>query len=409
MSRAGKGPRLWKRQPRKRNGRIIASAVWIIKDDGRHTSTGCLASPTEGRPPPAAEKALAEYISRKYSPARKSRDVEVIDIADVLSIYFADTHPRQASPKQFAGRISRLNEFFGGRVLGEINSNLCAQYAALRGSPGGARRDLEDLRAAVNYHAKENLHHAVIHIPLPEKGAARERWLTRSEAARLIWTCYRYRETQTVHCGEKKGQRIETEKRPLRHLARFLLIGLYTGTRAGAIATASPHRNQGHSFVDLERGIFYRLAQGNRITKKRQPTIPLPPRLLGHMRRWVKHGLVKSHFVEWNGSAVISVKTGFKTAVRLAGLSLDGGNVTPHTLRHTAATWLMQRGVDLWQAAGYLGMSVQVLIDTYGHHHPEYMQDATAAIVSKARKKNVSVVDAVVRLNRRNPKVQKSR
>jgi site-specific recombinase XerD len=29
-------------------------------------------------------------------------------------------------------------------------------------------------------------------------------------------------------------------------------------------------------------------------------------------------------------------------------------NVTPHVLRHTCATWLMQRGVPLCEAAGYL-------------------------------------------------------
>ncbi|TWA92573.1 tyrosine-type recombinase/integrase [Bradyrhizobium stylosanthis] len=64
---------------------------------------------------------------------------------------------------------------------------------------------------------------------------------------------------------------------------------------------------------------------------------------------------------------VISVKTAFKTAVRLAGL---GSGISPHTLRHTAATWLMQRGADPWQVAGYLGMSLDVLLNTYGHHHP---------------------------------------
>ena len=50
------------------------------------------------------------------------------------------------------------------------------------------------------------------------------------------------------------------------------------------------------------------------------------------------------------------MKTSLKTAVRLAELE---GKVIPHTLRHTAATWLMQRGVPIWQAAGYLGMSAQ--------------------------------------------------
>jgi integrase len=128
-----------------------------------------------------------------------------------------------------------------------------------------------------------------------------------------------------------RGQQVETEKRPLRHLARFILIGLYTGTRAGAIAAASPERGQGRSFVNLENGIFYRLPEGHRITKKRQPPVPIPPRLLAHLRRWKAKNIARAHFVEWNGQPVKSVKTAFKTAIRLAKLS---GSVTAHTLRH---------------------------------------------------------------------------
>jgi len=44
----------------------------------------------------------------------------------------------------------------------------------------------------------------------------------------------------------------------------------------------SPSRGEGRSFVDLERGIFYRLAEG-------------ATRLLTHMRRWHAKGIVKDH------------------------------------------------------------------------------------------------------------------
>jgi integrase len=115
-----------------------------------------------------------------------------------------------------------------------------------------------------------------------------------------------------------------------------------------------------------------------------------------HICGWVRRGIVASHFVEWQGAPVKSVKTGFKHAVDLAGL---WGKVTPHTLRHTAATWLMQRGVPIWQAAGYLGMSAQMIERTYGHHHPDYMRGAAEAITSKqpanvsGRGGNVSLVE----------------
>ena len=60
-------------------------------------------------------------------------------------------------------------------------------------------------------------------------------------------------------------------------------------------------------------------------------------------------------------------------------------DVTPHTLRHTAATWLMQAGVPLWQASGYLAMSEKVLTEVYGHHHPDYMRAEADALGRKSR------------------------
>jgi integrase len=197
---------------------------------------------------------------------------------------------------------------------------------------------------------------------------------------------------RTVHTGKGKGRPVFTTKRPLRHIARFILIGIYTGTRASAIASASPYPEQGRSFVDLERGIFYRKQIGKRATKKRQTPAPVPPRLLAHMRRWARLKLIAECFVEFNGKPVASVKKGFRSAVALARLT---GKVTPHTLRHTAATWLMQRGVPVWEAAGFLGMSAEVLLSTYGHHHPDFLHGAANAITSKHR---VSVVESVVDL-----------
>jgi integrase len=167
------------------------------------------------------------------------------------------------------------------------------------------------------------------------KGLPRERWLTRGEAAKLLWTCWRYRETQTVHIGPLKGQKVETDKRPLRHVARFILIGLYTGTRAGAIATASPFREIGKSHVDLDQGVFYRLAIGKRASAKRQTPVPLPKRLLAHLRRLSRLGISKSHFVEWHGKPVASVKTGFGSAVRLARLAVTVGNAA-HLAAHSS-------------------------------------------------------------------------
>src|SRR5262249_33602257 len=94
-----------------------------------------------------------------------------------------------------------------------------------------------------------------------------------------------------------------------------------------------------------------------------------------------------------------AVRKGFEAAVKAAGL---GGDVTPHILRHTCATWLMQNGVDLWDAAGFLGMTVQQLETTYGHHHPDFQREAAEALggqngerntVNKKRRKATNVTN----------------
>ena len=78
------------------------------------------------------------------------------------------------------------------------------------------------------------------------------------------------------------------------------------------------------------------------------------------------------------------MRKGFAAAVKAAEL---GKHVTPHTLRHTAATWMMQNGADLWQAAGFLGMTVEMLEQRYGHHHPDFQRDAAAAVASSPGQK----------------------
>ena len=48
-------------------------------------------------------------------------------------------------------------------------------------------------------------------------------------------------------------------------------------------------------------------------------------------------------------------------------------------MRHTAATWQMQAGVDPYEAGRYLGMSVETLMETYWHHHPDFQASAASA------------------------------
>ena len=121
MPRRSKGARLWLRPARRsENGKITRRAIWVILDAGKHFATGCLESEA-GR----AEQVLAAYIARKYHPDRCERDLNTIDIADVLSIYLDDCADRHANEKRFRARIARLNNFWGGMTLADVTGSSC--------------------------------------------------------------------------------------------------------------------------------------------------------------------------------------------------------------------------------------------------------------------------------------------
>jgi integrase len=353
MPRQPSAPRLWKRPERRdKDGRLTHAAAWIILDGGRQFGIGIDAHDILG-----AQKALADYINRRHFEAIASgpRSADKIPVADVLSLYLKNVVPKHADPKKTIYSIRRLAKFFSESRLSQINGELCRQYTAAQGSPNTARRDLEELRAAINHHHREGLHDSVIRVVLPDKAPPRERWLTRDEVAKLVRAAWRFKEPYSG-------------KRSKRHIARFILVGVYTGTRAGVIAQAALQKEPGKPYFDLERGLFYRRPEGAAETRKRRPTVPVPTRLLAHLRRWKRLG--HRYAVEWLGKPVKRVDESFRYLVADVGLE---GKVIPHTLRHTCATWLMQRGAGPWKAAGFLGMTLATLEATYGHHHPDHL------------------------------------
>ena len=371
MPRRNKGARLWLRPARKR-GKITDPPTYIIKDNGRQISTGCGEDDRE-----EAERKLAEYLAEKYQPERRERALSEIWIADVIKVYLDDVVPGQARPEKAAERAERLLEFFGDRRLSEITGALCREYEASRkgkgrstkGTGGGARRDLQDLVAAINHHHREGLHRETVRVVLPRRGKARQRWLPRDEFARLLWACWRTRETQNG---------VATGKRPLRHLCRFLLLGVYTGSRPGAVFNATWDRGPGRSWVDVDGGRFYRHAEGAVETDKRQPTVRLSPRLLAHLRRWQRLDGGRGYVVTHDCQPIkTSVKTALARACKLAGIE-EG--VIAYTLRHSCASWLVKKGRSTRLIAEYLGTSEEMIRKHYGHLAPDYQEEIALAI-----------------------------
>lgn len=356
MPRQAKGARLHK---------FAHRPHWYIRDTGQpDRSTGC-----ERRED--AEKALAAYIATKGRDGAANEPGNVT-LGEVLTIYAEEYAPTVADPARIGYALDALLPFWSALKVSHVKGETCRRYAKTRKkvarrdpetrepvewapvAPATIRRELGTLQAAINYAHREGYLTSAPVVTLPEKADPRDRWLTRSEAARLLWAAYR---------GHKAG-----------HLARFILIGLYTGTRKDAITRMGFTPNTRGGWFDLERGIMFRKAEDERSTKKRRTPAPIPRQLLSHLRRWQNKGAIWA--VEYNGAPVVDVKRAFIKAVGEANLQA----VTPHTLKHTAITWAMQNGVTTWEAAGFFATSQETIEKVYGHHSPGFMESARRAM-----------------------------
>jgi integrase len=222
---------------------------------------------------------------------------------------------------------------------------------------------------------------------LPEKPPGAREALTRTQAADLLRAARGYRKDKDG-CWKRLAGSAPANRA---HLVRFILIGLYTGTRPGVIPRLLWEESPVAPAVDLEAGILYRRGRTERDHKtKRRPIVRLPRRLAAHLARWKTrdrawHERLRAEGIEppatvlHHGSNPLfsRIRRSFAHAVADAGLDPA---ITPHWLRHTCATWLMEAGVSLWDAAAYTGMTTAVLEKHYGHHRADHQQRARRAM-----------------------------
>lgn len=328
MPRRKAPPRLYLDQKRQ---------TWIIRDGARFIRTGCARQDLAD-----AENQLAAYIGEKYAPP-PTNDPTVLE---VLALYADEVVQHRATRRNISYVIGSLSKWWVGKKASEVTARTCRTYAATK-TPAAALSDLKTLRAALKHWQRERGALAIQPtVWTPPPSGPRERWLTRSEVAKLLWAARRSQ-----------------------HIRRFILLAIYTGSRPGVILRLQWDQ------LDLIAGVMSRSRHGETAHgNKRAPKVKLGKRILSHLRRWkrIDKGAV-SYLCHFEGRAVDDPHKSWKRAVKASGLR---GKVTRHTLRHTRATWLVQAGVSLWQAAGALGMTVKTLEATYGHHHPDWQKDA---------------------------------
>ncbi|WP_411033797.1 tyrosine-type recombinase/integrase [Shinella sp. BYT-45] len=364
MPRPAKGARLWYDK---------TSGLWYIRDGSAKRGTGC---GLEERA--RAEEALREYIGQKYEPPRDSSPSRLL-VSDVLTFYAREIAPGQKSDAT-SYAIERLLDWWKTKPLSEVKRSTCQDYVAYRTSQPirqakkakepklvsaeTARRELTVLRAAINaYHAETPLD-ALPVVTLPQASEARPDWLRRDQVAKLL-----------------RATRKFDDKDAARALQRFILLGVYTGTRSGALRRLGwiPNTLGGH--IDVDAGVIHRRGDDEAETKKRRPTVRIPQRLSGFLTRWRQADMKRekpiAYVIHYRGSPVDKQRKAWASARQAAGL---GKEITPHILRHTAASWLMLAGAEIWDVANYLGMSPKMLEDVYGHHHPDFQKEVASKV-----------------------------
>jgi integrase len=361
MARRNQGPRLRYFQDRK-----AYYITWTVNGRSRKCSTG-----TANRE--EAENVFSEWLQRRSRPTGPSDPARTL-VTDMLIDYMTDRGPKVIGKDTMARAVENLARGWEGKTVAEVTPNNIAMYAKTRGVAAGTlRRELGVLQSAFNHGHRHGKLTRSVAVELPAAPPARDKWLTRQEAARLLRAARKDRNARL-------------------YMPLFILSGLYTGRRKEAILSLR------WSQIDLNAGQIDFEIEGRARTKKRRGKVPIPPRLLPHLRRARRRGSDLGPVLHINGKPIGNIKKGFAAACRRAGLvrwekvkedTIDGApcsvvravpTVTPHTLRHTAASWLMQSGIPILEAARYLAMSEKTLVATYGHHHPEWLRDAAHAI-----------------------------
>ncbi|SFL00393.1 tyrosine-type recombinase/integrase [Methylorubrum salsuginis] len=325
--------------------------------------------------------------------------------------------------------VVTLLRHWGDKKLAQVRGQTCRAYVVARtaerhrprGSKGPgkpiseqtARRELQTLSAAIGaWHREFTLTSRPV-VSMPVAGQGHPDWLTEREYARLLRVAQGWRWISSdLATGEPEWQRapdtpfvaqwrasagdafIEDD-----HLERFLEIGFATGTRSGAILDTrwARHRVDGH--MDLTARTYHRCGPDAPSSRKNQPPCRIPDRLLPRLVEWREADRRKlpdsTHVVHERGAALSRVDKAFGRLAALAGLDrrdIDGvmrvgnadprddlGMPSPHILRHTRATLLLQAGVSPREVGEFLGMSTKMVERVYGHHHVEYQARAAAA------------------------------
>lgn len=243
--------------------------------------------------------------------------------------------------------IKHFLTLYPDRPITEITGQDIADALADK-TPANAKRTVSIIRAALALECRA-VGLPVPHIPLRPVKSTRLRWLTREEWGRLYLAL------------------------PL-HLKPMAKFAVSTGLRQSNVFELTWQQ------VDLERRTAW--VDATESKSGRAIGIPLSDDAMEALRS--VQGQHPSRVFTYRGKPVSSVKTAFNKALERAGLGDYEGegdarhfvpNLVWHDLRHTWASWHVQRGTPLSVLKELGGWATMDMVMRYAHLAPDHLAE----------------------------------
>ena len=229
----------------------------------------------------------------------------------------------------------------------------------------GARRELEDMRSAINHHRREGLCSEIVSVALPDQSDSPGGLVNPSEAAAASLGSL---------ASEDDGARART--RSATWASMLLVSSSSDSIRARDMRrSAAPHSNR-RSAAAMSiwiRGVFYRRRSG-RPTNEKAATAgsSLPTRLLAHLRRWERARASRGTQSSNGTASPWERQEGFRGGCGGCGNRAGAEHHAAHLCATRRRPGRCRTAPILGRRPDILGMTVGSLERVYGHHHPDF-------------------------------------
>lgn len=248
--------------------------------------------------------------------------------------------------------IEALKGFFSHTELKDVDIPMCREYRKSRVgiADSTVRLELGVLNAAANHNLRWRRikNDDMPSVELPPAGRTKTIWLMKEELKSF------------AAAAKEVSERID----------KFVVLAYYTAARKQSIETLKWDQ------IDLSANRINLAKANEQVTKKRRPIVPVPAEVLERLKHW-KEQSTSEYFLDHPGS----IRYEFDVAAKIAGLTKlktagmrEAGVLTPHVLRHSRATHLLQDGKEPWAVANLLGDSLTTVLRVYGHACSSYME-----------------------------------